>query len=41
VGVLGRRVVVLLSEVPRGTGYDEARAALSAAAAAVPPPSGA
>ncbi|HEY0127337.1 MAG TPA: serine hydrolase [Blastococcus sp.] len=38
VGVLGGRVVVLLSEVPRAVGYDEARAALSAAAAAVPAP---
>lgn len=38
VGVLDGRVVVLLSEVPRATGYDEARAALSAAAAALPPP---
>ena len=38
VGVLGGRVVVLLSEVHRGVGYDEARAALSAAAAALPPP---
>jgi hypothetical protein len=38
VGVMGRRVVVLLSEVPRSVGYDRARASLSAAAAAVPPP---
>ncbi|MFD2093729.1 serine hydrolase [Blastococcus deserti] len=38
VGVVGHRVVVLLSEVPRGVGYGEARAALTAAAAAVPPP---
>ncbi|WP_241037906.1 serine hydrolase [Blastococcus litoris] len=40
VGVLGRRVVVLLSEVPRATGYEEARGALDAAAGAVPPPGG-
>jgi hypothetical protein len=39
VGVVGERVVVLLSEVSRAVGYDEARAALTAAAAAVPPPS--
>jgi hypothetical protein len=38
-GVVGQRVVVLLSEVSRAVGYDEARAALTAAAAAVPPPS--
>jgi hypothetical protein len=38
VGVVGTRVVVLLSEVPRAVGYDAARAALTAAAAAVPPP---
>ncbi len=38
VGVVGTRVVVLLSEVPRRVRYDEARAALTAAAAAVPPP---
>ena len=38
VGVVGHRVVVLLSEVPRAVGYDAARAALTAAAAAVPPP---
>ena len=38
VGVIGVRVVVLLSEVPRSVGYDTARAALSAAAAAIPPP---
>jgi len=37
VGVVGKRVVVLLSEVPRATGYDDARAALDAAAGAVPP----
>jgi hypothetical protein len=36
VAVLGDRVVVLLSEVPRSVGYAAARAALSAAAAAVP-----
>ena len=38
VAVAGSRVVVLLSEVPRSVSYDEARAALSAAAAALPPP---
>ena len=38
VGVVGSRVVVLLSEVPRAVGYDVARAALTAAAAALPPP---
>jgi hypothetical protein len=38
VGVVGSRVVVLLSEVPRRVGYEEARAALTAAAAAVPAP---
>ena len=38
VGVVGRRAVVLLSEVPRDTGYDAARDALTAAASAVPPP---
>lgn len=38
VGVIGRRVVVLLSEVPRSVGYDVARAALGAAAAALPTP---
>ncbi|HEX2075582.1 MAG TPA: serine hydrolase [Geodermatophilus sp.] len=38
VGVIGSRVVVLLSEVPRSVSYDRARAALSAAAAAIPPP---
>lgn len=38
VGVVGKRVVVLLSEVPRDTGYDDARAALTAAAGAIPPP---
>ncbi|MGY1849349.1 serine hydrolase [Blastococcus sp. SYSU DS1021] len=36
VGVIGRRVVVLLSEVPASVGYDEARAALDAAAAELP-----
>jgi hypothetical protein len=35
VGVVGRRVVVLLSEVPRAVGYDAGRAALTAAAAAL------
>jgi hypothetical protein len=40
VGVLGDRVVVLLSEVPGIVGYDEARAALSAAARTIPRPSG-
>ena len=38
VGVVGGRVVVLLSEVPRSVGWDAARGALDAAAAAVPPP---
>ncbi|WP_239523582.1 hypothetical protein [Geodermatophilus normandii] len=38
VAVVGNRVVVLLSEVPASVGYDRARAALSAAAAALPPP---
>jgi hypothetical protein len=38
VGVVGNRVVVLLSEVPRSVGYDAARAALTAAASAVPAP---
>lgn len=38
VGVLGSRVVVLLSEVPRATGATTARAALTAAAAALPAP---
>ena len=38
VGVVGRTVVVLLSEVPREVGYDAARDALTAAAAPVPPP---
>ena len=38
VGVVGNRVVVLLSEVPRSVGWDPAKAALDAAAAAVPLP---
>ena len=38
VGIVGHRVVVLLSEVPRGTGYDAARRALTAAASAIPAP---
>ncbi len=38
VGVVGSRVVVLLSEVNRSVGYDVGTAALSAAAAVVPPP---
>ena len=37
VGVVGTRVVVLLSEVPRATSYDDARGALTDAAAAIPP----
>ena len=37
VGVVGARVVVLLSEVARSVGYDEGAAALSAAAAVLPP----
>ncbi|WP_211517138.1 serine hydrolase [Geodermatophilus africanus] len=36
VGVVGGRVVVLLSEVPRSVGWDAASGALDAAAAAVP-----
>ena len=40
VGIAGGRVVVLLSEVPRSVGWDAAKAALDAAAAAVPPPAG-
>ncbi len=40
VGVVGHRIVVLLSEVPRRVGYDAARAALTSAAAALPPPPG-
>jgi hypothetical protein len=38
VGVVGHRVVVLLSEVPSQVGYEAARAALTAAATAIPPP---
>jgi hypothetical protein len=38
VGVLGTRVVVLLSEVPRGVGVDAGRRALTGAAGALPPP---
>lgn len=38
VGVVGQRVVVLLSEVPSSVGWDAARSALDAAAAAVPLP---
>ena len=38
VAVIGSRVVVLLSEVPRAVGYGAARGALTAAAAAVPAP---
>jgi hypothetical protein len=38
VGVVGGRVVVLLSEVPSSVGWDRAKAALDAAAAAVPVP---
>ena len=38
VGVVGSRVVVLLSEAPRSLGEDAARAALTAAAAALPAP---
>jgi hypothetical protein len=38
VGIADSRVVVLLSEVPRSVGYDAARAALTAAAAAIPHP---
>ncbi|RBY78751.1 LppW family protein [Geodermatophilus sp. TF02-6] len=37
-GLVGSRVVVLLSEVPQSVSWDAARTALSAAAAAVPPP---
>ena len=40
VGLVGDRVVVLLSEVPRSVGWDAARTALDAAAAAVPLPAG-
>jgi Beta-lactamase enzyme family len=38
VGVVGGQVIVLLSEVPRSVGWDAAKAALDAAAAAIPPP---
>jgi hypothetical protein len=38
VGVVGHRVVVLLSAVPRAVSYEVARAGLDAAAAALPPP---
>jgi hypothetical protein len=38
VGVVDGRVVVLLSEVPRSVGFDAAKRALDAAAAAVPLP---
>jgi hypothetical protein len=38
VGVIGNRVVVLLSAAPRSVSYEAASAALTAAAAAVPPP---
>jgi hypothetical protein len=38
VGVIGHRVVVLLSAVPRDVSYEAATAALNAAAAAIPPP---
>lgn len=38
VAVLGYRVIVLLSEVPRSMSDDAGRAALTAAAAALPPP---
>ena len=38
VGVVDSRVVVLLSEVSSSVGYGEARAALTTAAAAIPPP---
>jgi hypothetical protein len=40
VAVVGTRVVVLLSEVPRAVGFDQARAWLSAAGAEVPVPRG-
>ena len=40
VAVVGTRVVVLLSEVPRAVGYDQARAWLDAAGRAVPAPPG-
>jgi hypothetical protein len=38
IGIVGHRIVVLLSVVPRAVGYDAARAALTAAAAALPQP---
>jgi hypothetical protein len=38
VGIIGRRIVVLLSEVPRAVTDDAARAALTAAAGALPHP---
>ncbi|TFV87890.1 LppW family protein [Blastococcus sp. CT_GayMR20] len=38
VGVIGHRVVVLLSAAPRSVSYEAASAALTAAAAALPPP---
>jgi hypothetical protein len=38
VGLVGHRVVVLLSEVPRNVSYDAARAGLDAVAAALPAP---
>jgi hypothetical protein len=38
VAVVGTQVVVMLSEVPRAVGYDQARSWLSAAGAAVPAP---
>ncbi|WP_448608500.1 LppW family protein [Geodermatophilus sp. URMC 60] len=38
VGVVGGQVIVLLSEVPRSVGWDAAKGALDAAAAAVPLP---
>jgi hypothetical protein len=38
VAVVGRRIVVLLSEVPRSVGYAEATSALTTAAAAIPLP---
>ena len=40
VAVVGTLVVVLLSEVPRSVGYDQARAWLDAAGRAVPAPRG-
>jgi hypothetical protein len=38
VAVIGHRVVVLLREMPRDVGYDDARAALTAAAGTLPHP---